>query len=207
MPGRSGQPGATGGEPAPAGFGPAGAVFPVHQEHRARLRAALVALALGKKGRHRRHQPILALESLPETDHARVQKSLAPVRPFPVSIRRRGNPLARLLPPDRRDKKPGQTRACDALIKSAYAAIFWRVGSFAGAHLPVLAAGVPPATEDLRPAVRDRQRQPAHGLHPLHLHRRRHLSPDRPGPGRTRSGQRHWRAGRAYRSARSSPRS
>ena len=54
--------------------------------HRTQLVAALVVVAGGGQSQNRRRQPVVALESLPPRHDAGVQKMLAPVRPFPVSI-------------------------------------------------------------------------------------------------------------------------
>ena len=71
--------------------------LPGEPEDRARLLAALVALALREESAGRRRQPIAAVEPVSARHHPRRQKMLAPVRAFPVSIQSRRQSYAFVL--------------------------------------------------------------------------------------------------------------
>ena len=84
--------------------------LPDEQEHRARLLAALVGLAVREESASRRRQPIAAVEPVSARSHPRRQKVLAPVRSFPVSIQFRRQAYAFVLYSFGQDEGPGARR-------------------------------------------------------------------------------------------------
>src|SRR5262249_4234806 len=74
-------------EPATASAGAVGAATVEPPQNRAGLLTSLVALARRNQSHLSRLKPILAVESLSPRNRPRTSKSLAPLRPFPVSIR------------------------------------------------------------------------------------------------------------------------
>jgi len=70
----------------PANPGAAGTGSAEQPWHRAQLVAAVVALGFGKQSQVRREQPVVFMEFVSPRKHANLQKMLAPVRSFPVSI-------------------------------------------------------------------------------------------------------------------------
>ena len=82
-------------QPPFADWGDPGAVSARKQKHPAGLFAPLVLLALGTQPKDRRCQPIPALEPLPARCRARLQKMLAPFRPFAVPFGATRQSLAR----------------------------------------------------------------------------------------------------------------
>src|SRR5206468_5968008 len=75
------------GASAPPNPEPARTFFAEQLQRRARPGAALVALAFRAQHQVRGRQPVAAVESLPARAGGGIEKMLAPVRPFSVSIR------------------------------------------------------------------------------------------------------------------------
>ncbi len=83
---------------------------PTSKSIRARLVPALGGLARREEPADRRHEPVAAVEPLPARSHARLQKMLAPVRSFPVSIQSRRQAHAFVLYSAGRDGRPRARR-------------------------------------------------------------------------------------------------
>ncbi len=110
------------------------------------LVAALVAVARRGQSADRRQQPVAPLEPLPQRPDAGHKKMLAPVRPFPVSIRREDEQTAVVFHPGGPFARNGAVTGEVNYVSEHRRIVFAVLADAAGA-----AAGVAAAAEGVRP--------------------------------------------------------